>query len=87
MGIVKIKVYRSDGDIKQVLLKEYTIDNGEDLFVLLINLLLRNFNMLIEIVKDNNSNNSSINGSRGNETESLSSSNSNEHEEYWFSNI
>jgi len=41
MGIVKIKVYRSDGDVKQELLKEYSINRSEDLFVLLINLLLR----------------------------------------------
>ncbi len=83
MGIAKIRVYRSDGDIKQELLKEYSINRSEDLFVLLINLLLKNFNMLIEIVNDNTNNNGN---NRGNEDGSLQSSND-EHEEYWFANI
>ncbi len=55
--MIKVKVYRSDGDIKQGLLREYTVKDGNELFVLLMNLILSNFNMLIGIEKSQNNGN------------------------------
>jgi hypothetical protein len=49
--MMKVKVYRSDGDIKQGLLREYTVRDSNELFVLFMNLILSNFNMLIEVEK------------------------------------
>jgi hypothetical protein len=49
--MMKVKVYKSDGDIKQGLLREYTVRDSNELFVLFMNLILSNFNMLIEVEK------------------------------------
>ncbi len=81
MNRFKIRVYRSDGDVKLALLTEYDIKSNEELLVFLINLLLKNFNMLVEIVQDNN-NYTSNNGDL-----ILSSNDNSEHNEYWFGNI
>lgn len=83
MNRFKIRVYRSDGDVKLALLTEYDIKSNEELLVFLVNLLLKNFNMLVEIVQDNNNNNyTSDNGDP-----ILSSNDNSEHNEYWFGNI
>ncbi len=58
--MIKVKVYRSDGDIKQGLLGEYTVRDGNELFVLLMNLILSNFNMLIEVEKSQNNGNDNL---------------------------
>jgi len=52
--MIKVKVYRSDGDVRQGLLREYMVSDGNELFVLLVNLILSNFNMLIDIEKSQN---------------------------------
>lgn len=78
---VVVKVYRSDGNIKRELLYKIRVSRGDDLFITLINLLLKNFNIQVEVVDNNNSiiyNNNSDNSDNSNDD--------NTQDEYWFTN-
>ncbi|MEM4399157.1 MAG: hypothetical protein QXV18_05030 [Candidatus Nitrosocaldus sp.] len=77
-----VKVYRSDGDIKRELLYEIRTSSSNDLFLILMNLLLKNFNIQVEVVDNSRiaSNNSSSNNNGD------TSSDDTIQDEYWFMN-
>lgn len=74
-----VKVYRSDGDIKRELLYEIRTSSSNDLFLILMNLLLKNFNIQVEVVD-----NSRIATSSNNNGDT--SSDDKIQDEYWFMN-
>lgn len=79
MGMM-VKVYRSDGDVKRELLYEISVSNSNDLFLILMNLLLRNFNIQVEVADDSRIG-SSTSSDDGNSNYSDSDKT---HDEYWF---
>lgn len=76
-----VKVYRSDGDLKRELLYEIRVDRSDDIFITLMNLLLKNFNMQVEVV-----NNYMIYNSNSDNNGNSSGGGDNTQDEYWFTN-